>query len=70
MTWSLESFCLFFFLPPAFQLFPGFHLNLAQVIGHCAGFENEIEDGLKRIACVHFSEWNAGKSLSLALLKG
>lgn len=42
---------------PAVQLFPGFHLNLAQVMGHCAGFENEVEDGLKRTACVCFSEW-------------
>lgn len=57
VSWSLEFFGLVFFLPSSFQLSLGFLLSLAQVMGHCAGFENEVEEGLKRIVCVHFSEW-------------
>lgn len=57
VSWSLVFFCLVFFLPSNFQLSLGFHLRLAQVMGHCAGFEDEVEDGLKRIVCVCFSEW-------------
>ena len=43
LSWSLDFFCLVSFPSPNFQFFPVFHLSLAQIMGHCAGFEDEFE---------------------------